>query len=67
MKKYKLLSFIKYQLNVELKDIDKFKTKNMIYVEIKKENKFQVLSLLKKFNIEYCEHLNNKYWICVED
>jgi len=66
MKKQELLDFIKYQLKIELKELENFKSEKKIYVEIKKEDQFNVLSLLNEKNIEHNEHLNNKYWIYIE-
>lgn len=66
MTKKELIEFIKYQLNIELKIIDRFSSNELIYVEIDKKDQVSVLSLLNKLSIEHNEHLNNKYWIYVK-
>lgn len=69
MNRQELIKFIKYQIDVELTPItnEYLNIKNTIYVEIKKQDQFKVLSLLDKKGIRHEEHLNNKYWIYIKE
>lgn len=62
-----LVAFIKKQTGVELKNIDGFCGDNpdLLYAEIPKNRKNEILALCHKYGIETNEHVHNQYWFYV--
>ena len=58
-----LVAFIKNQTNVELANTnDRFNGKrNVLYTEINRQHKNNILSLLNKYGIRYETHMNDNY------
>lgn len=63
-----LVAFIKKQTGVELKNIDGFCGDNpdLLYAEIPKNRKNEILALCHKYGIETNEHVHNQYWFYVK-
>lgn len=68
MNKQELIRYVKQQLDIDLIELNPIfgKTNDTIYLEIKRDDRFNLLSLLDKKGIRHEEHLNGKYWIYVE-
>lgn len=65
-KKEKLVNEIAYQLNVKLsnnKSDSLNKKRNLLYTEITRVNKTNVLSYLRSKGYKYEEHMKDYYWI----
>lgn len=64
--KQELVDFVKEQFGVVLENDEDYtlnKHPDLLYTEIPKTYKNQILSLFRKKNIQTNEHLNSKYWI----
>jgi hypothetical protein len=65
--KSELIQFVKQQTNILLpNETDNIlnKKRNILYTEI--SNKFAVLDLLNKYNINYELHVHNNYFIFIK-
>ena len=67
-RKEDLVAFIKKQTGVELKNVDGFcgDHPDLLYAEIPKNRKNEILSLCRKHGIETNEHIHNHYWFYVK-
>ena len=67
--KQELIDFFKKQLNIDLKNIDGFCGNNsrLLYAEIPRKHRNNVLSYCIKSGIETCEHVNGKYWFYLDN
>lgn len=67
LNKEEFIKFIKEQINIEIEEINEdFNDKeHILYVQLNKNNKYDILNLLNKYNIRYEEHLNDKYWLWI--
>lgn len=63
--KEELIEFVKTQCGVVLPNESGFLNEDeyLLYTEIPRTNKIEILSLLDKYGIRHNEHLKNRYWI----
>ena len=59
------IDFVEYQTKIKLNNEESFlnDNRNILYTQIKPENKNVLLNFLKNNNLRYEEHLENNYWI----
>ena len=68
--KQELIDFVQQQCGVVLENDEEYilnQHPDLLYTEIPKLHRNQILSLFHKKNIETNEHLNGKYWIYLQN
>lgn len=65
--KAELIQFVKKQCGIELENGNNClnNKRNLLYTSISRANRYNVLSVLKKYNVMYEQHINNYYFIRV--
>lgn len=67
LNKEEFIKFVKEQINIKIEKAneDLNDKEHILYVKLSKNNKYDILNLLNKYNIRHEEHLNDKYWIWI--